>query len=376
MKRQNIELHESVKTYIKAAIKYAREVADAQSSDFEFTTSSLLFIRKDFDKIPEYQRCFSAFGKDPVVFGQFNQLTGVGFARSRSWPLETFMLHLPQLLGIYDDRFEFNEAFFEAGYSKLEETFYNDEISFEVTVPLQGPKFSELIKVEDNLEICLVNSKDLRPIIDNANVKRNYEDNQFDLETCWAIRTSYKLPKILGEKEDDLEKRKKQDKENEEKRECANEIVEQVVIALRLFCYFADGFRNIYPATVLHRANSLLCPQVRPFRIRYFPEYSFSITYNENFGKSFLQFWHLFRSEKILEQKCIGIAARRFSFAYERYNWQDKLVDLIVAAEAIFLGRNERRISHSLAERASAFLHTDLEVRKQIFADFKQHIEK
>lgn len=373
MDRQNIELRESVKSYVKAAIKYAREVADAQSSDFEFTTSSLLFIRKDFDKIPEYQRCFQRFGKDPVVFGQFNQLTGVGFARSRSWPLETFMLHLPQLLGIHNEICEFNEAFFEEGYSKLEETFYNDEISFEVIAPLQGPKFSELIKLEDNLEICLVNVKDLTPIIDNDSIKRKDKVNLLDLETCWAIRTSYKLPKILGDNEDDREKRNQQDKENEEKREHANEIVEQVVIALRLYSYYTNRFSDIYPATILHRARSLLFPQKKTFRIRYFPDFSFTWDYNSEFTTTFQEFWYSFRAKSVIERKFISVAARRFSFAHERYNSQDKIVDLLIAAEALFLcdqgGIGELRYRLSL--RAAFFLTDDSQTRKRIFADFK-----
>jgi hypothetical protein len=373
MNYHNLELHEKVKSYVKAAIQYITEAADLPSSQSEPITSRLIFLRKEFETLPEYQECLLTFKNHPAVFDQFNRLTGIGMAGSCSWPVETFMLHLPQLLGIHNEICEFNEAFFEEGYSKLEETFYSDEISFEVIAPLQGPKFNELIKLEDNLEICLVNVKDLTPIIDNDSIKRKDKVNLLDLETCWAIRTSYRLPKILGHNEDDREKRYEQDKENEEKREYTNEIVEQVVIALRLYSYYTDRFSDIYPATILHRARSLLFPQKKTFRIRYFPDFSFTWNYNSEFTKTFQKFWYSFRAKSVIERKFIGVAARRFSFAHERYNSQDKIVDLLIAAEALFLcdqgGIGELRYRLSL--RAAFFLTDDSQTRKRIFADFK-----
>lgn len=357
MMYQNIDLYKNVKSYVEAAIQHLQK-SDVEAYLFSLQTSRFVFQGRELEVLSEYKECLLTFKKYPEIMCQFNQLTGVGIAASRSVTLETFMLHIPQLLGIHSELLEFNE------------TFYSNDIKFDVIVPLQGPRFSGSIKLEENLEICLVSSKDLRPINDKE-ITDNAEA-QPSVETCWAIRTSYSLPKLLGEDVESQE-RKTQDDVNNKKRESANELVELVVIVLRLFSYLVCRFSSIYPVTMLHQARSLLYPQKKPFRIRYFPDFTITWGYDENFTKSFPEFWRTFRMKGVSDRKFIEVAAKRFSFAHERYNWEDKIVDLLIAAEALFLcdhdGKSELRYRLSL--RAACFLADDQESRKQIFTDFK-----
>jgi len=343
MSYRNVDLYESVKSYVKAAIYLLKE-SDSDSFLPDLPISRFIFRREEIEALPEYQECLLILKKDPVIFDQFNEMVGVGLAGSRSVPVETFMLHIPQLLGIYNELFEFNEVLFEMEYAKLEDTFYNDEITFEVIVPLQGPRFSEPVMLENNLEIVWVNSKNLKSVLDKG---------INGLDECWAIRTSYSLPKRIGDRKSNLE----EEKENDAIRELTNESAERVIIALRVFCNFTYNYCHIYPATILHRATSLLFPRVRPFRIRYAPDYSFTSIYEKEFTEPFQKFWRMFGAQGVMDRRFIGVAARRFSFAHERYNWQDKIIDLLIAAEALFFcDQGEKsELSYRLCLRASFF---------------------
>jgi hypothetical protein len=69
----------------------------------------------------------------------------------------------------------------------------------------------------------------------------------------------------------------------------------------------------------------------------------------------------MFGAKGVTDRRFIGIAARRFSFAHERYNWQDKIIDLLIAAEALFFcDQGEKsELTYRLCLRASFFLSND-----------------
>ena len=62
-------------------------------------------------------------------------------------------------------------------------------------------------------------------------------------------------------------------------------------------------------------------------------------------------------------------AIRRFGYAHERYRSEDKIVDLLVAAEALLLsdGSYTGEVKYRLAHRAALFLAEADEVRRIVF---------
>ena len=76
--------------------------------------------------------------------------------------------------------------------------------------------------------------------------------------------------------------------------------------------------------------------------------------------------------DKARRKRLIDVAVRRFSYALERDRPDDTLIDLVIAAESLFLGdagdpqeRGELRFRFSL--RAAFFLAPDIETRKRFF---------
>jgi hypothetical protein len=74
--------------------------------------------------------------------------------------------------------------------------------------------------------------------------------------------------------------------------------------------------------------------------------------------------------------KFLGLAMRRISYAHERHRIEDKLIDLLIAAEALFLrdaGSETYRgeLQYRLAQRAGFFLADDPATREKVYQHMK-----
>lgn len=269
------------------------------------------------------------------------------------------MIRLPHL-GIYQNALKFNEEFFRREYQSFENNFYDKNLTCEVVVPLSGPVFFAPIKLSDELEICRVNERDLSLPL-KSDVVSN--DKSFFNQPLWAIRTRHLLPKIVG---DEAEHNLDDTERDEEIRSRANETVEQILTCLRLL-----GVSNAYPQAIIHRTKPWLFPNTRQYPIKYFPTAQFSLKLDKDFHKTFLKFWKSFQQQAVNKHKFIALAAKRFSYAHERHDWEDRIIDLLIAAEAIFLSQagGQGELKYRLKLHAAMFLATEPKTRKQIFED-------
>jgi hypothetical protein len=84
---------------------------------------------------------------------------------------------------------------------------------------------------------------------------------------------------------------------------------------------------------------------------------------------AFLEFWAKF--DKARTTKVIASALRRFSFAADRASPEDEIVDLMIAAESLFLSETSKRdrgeMRYRLATRAAALVGTSVEDRLRIW---------
>jgi hypothetical protein len=183
-----------------------------------------------------------------------------------------------------------------------------------------------------------------------------------------AVRSSGRLPKIVGDDvEIDLEAAKRDDAKQAE----ANDSVEQVVSALRLF-----GIESVFPAAIIHRTNRWSFGHDRVFPGRFQPDIHFSTHADGPWLSSFKQFWDGLQSEGVQRRKFLDTAVRRYSYAHERHRLEDKIVDLLIAAEALFLSDHKDdpykgEIRYRLSLRAAAFLAKDREARSRIFRQMR-----
>jgi hypothetical protein len=82
--------------------------------------------------------------------------------------------------------------------------------------------------------------------------------------------------------------------------------------------------------------------------------------------QSFPQFWNKLENPKV--KKELGTAVRRLSYSCVRHLNEDKIIDLMIAAEALFLrGTREGEKRFRLAFRAARFLSTDAAKQREIY---------
>ncbi|TMI67704.1 MAG: hypothetical protein E6H09_23880 [Bacteroidetes bacterium] len=100
------------------------------------------------------------------------------------------------------------------------------------------------------------------------------------------------------------------------------------------------------------------------------PQAQYKEELSNDYKDALINLWTKFNSENVLSRKRIITAARRFSLAHERHDWEDRIIDLLIAGEALFLSeQNEGELTHRLRLHAALFLSSESADRKRIFDD-------
>jgi hypothetical protein len=142
-------------------------------------------------------------------------------------------------------------------------------------------------------------------------------------------------------------------------------ITELTIAALRLF---QDGW-VIHVGTLAYGAEptpgGTELSEMYPPRWRFMQGKPYHLTANQVL--EFVRFWRwLFEAGEQVQS-----AGNRFSEARYHHRPEDHLLDLVIAAEALFGGGGTQEVSYKVRLRAAAFLGQDAGSRRQIFEDFK-----
>ena len=112
------------------------------------------------------------------------------------------------------------------------------------------------------------------------------------------------------------------------------------------------------------------------FPCRFQPDFPFSTQLGEQQLGDIKQLWEDLQSERVKQRKYLDVAIRRFSYAHDRYRLEDRIVDLMIAAESLFLSDFKKdnyigELRYRLSLRAACFLASDGEARKLIFRQMR-----
>ncbi len=84
----------------------------------------------------------------------------------------------------------------------------------------------------------------------------------------------------------------------------------------------------------------------------------------------FFDFWKVYQGTNIPEKHFLSVGIRRFSQANERESIEDKIIDFLISAEAIFLssgGSFQGELKYRLSHRAAMFIEDEIEKQRKIF---------
>lgn len=365
MPHRNPLLHAAMKSYVSAAIdvivKRIRIESDRLDPDEDTFFFARLQAEPELKDLPEYKRCLEILESDPAFKNQMDVLAGPpGGIRSRTPTAEGLMWSVLDL-GLPPGRSSFDPKYFEDQYADLEESYYSTDLVYRAIAPLQGLLITGSVKLAEDLYLSALTTEELAP--PHARRPTTLTSDPWTGNPC-AVRAKYVLPRIVGEDDPVTSEAWEKDRL---KQSAVNDLIDQVVNALRVY-----GIENVYTLAVVHRTSKWAFGHDRSFPGRFQPEIRYSTTVDSEWLQSFNAFWKTLQGPLVKDRKFLDVAIRRFSYAHERHRIEDKIVDLLIGAEALFLsdfkeGSYIGEIKYRLSLRAALFLGAEIEVQRGIF---------
>lgn len=378
---QNLKLYKSLSALTQKSLeivtKFARKdlIARPEGTWIKHGTDS--YIRREInrpiwmillhsvkDKI-ENTKEFNIFSEvtmsDKIISSQLYTLVGTGFGRSR---LELFDIAIKLIYIFLTDEAinEFDDSIFKSEYLKIETSLYSSEIEIETITPLGGfYTDTNKILLDESLSIVKLSEPEIIDFLGlGIKIGDNIGPGDFILlKYQFAIKRTFSLPKLIGDKDllEGIEALKSHRDRNQE---------QKVLDALRLF---KNG--KVYSLGTVTRSTSVFSSGISynpGLHAKSFIQNKFQLVKDEI--DDFLEFWESFRGLDISKYKFISVAIRRYSQSNERENIEDKIIDYLISAEALFLSSTSNfqgELKYRLSHRAAMFIENEAENQREVF---------
>lgn len=373
---RNPRLYAAMQAYVKAAIELLTRKAEQEATKIGVTReddyfanlwADALYINNkgDLSELPEYEDCLQELRSDPEISRQLEANVGC-YSRGTRTPSATSMMKYIISTGRLDGQYTFNCERFDQEYRVFEDTFYSDRLQYVAVAPLQG-------LLMENSVVTLSDKLEIRRLIKEEMEQYRTPRSSWRDEWC-AVRAMYELPKLVDPgdrcKEVTIDKRAKEIKKEQVIEDDAEYRIEEVVDALRLF-----GKYTVYHSGIIHLPPKWFFIGSHSVPNRMLGENMIAYEFgSESDVLSFPQFWHKLENPKV--KKELHTAVRRFSYSCVRHQNEDKIIDLMIAAETLFLrGMREGEKSFRMSLRAGHFLGTDHSKQKEVYERMRKAYE-
>jgi hypothetical protein len=262
----------------------------------------------------------------------------------------------------------FDSRVFDPLYQETEDYFYQDTVTYRYLAPLS--RFSteeDEILLDSGLSIVEV-PNDWRQEMLDASV--NLPQLAAELEGAASTKHGLVLYLQLQKEQGEEVPRRMQGHQEDAIKHVRN-VFRLVCSALRLFKAGAVGYEQVIPrptSWVPWRSAGVWGGGL-PSSLG--ERYVFS----EEEAAGFAGFWPWYRDATTIAGRTVSLALRRFNMAYARGSDEDRLVDFMIAFEALLL-QNERSKRRILANRVAALLSENPDERTAIREELEAAYEQ
>ncbi|MFQ5909406.1 MAG: hypothetical protein ACE5IJ_01640 [Thermoplasmata archaeon] len=309
--------------------------------------------------LPKYQEWLECLEADPVVSRHVNAVVGTrGSAIHRSdWDYLSWFLTRQLTFGS-----EFTPETFEQMYVDLEEFFYSDKVTLRAFSPLQNfASESALIDLGNGLRIRKMEPEELEGLL-NRDLFSAFSSMQLH-RAQHAAEFVFEAEKIAG----DFPKGPPGPFEEQL-------TLGKLVTALRLFEPGNVGVNLIVVSSLAD--NPAIGSNIRgggAHELRLGPRCQLS----KEEADQFRDFWHYLSTIDLNRPAPLSIAISRFNDGYERRKLQDRLIDYMIAFEALLYKKGERgEFRHKLAVRTARLLAEDRGERDRIAKEMRDFYDR
>ena len=382
---RNKELHDAIKNLsvevtkllkdklqtpgdIPTRIEEKIEIKDSSSASFFHITKidlGRLFFKneKELLELTSTQEVINQLKKDSLINNHFDQLVGVEGSSQSSFTTQACLHRF--LLPLLDELKElnWNEEKFEKHYGLLEDAFYTDKIPYRAIAPLENfsADFDE-IKIMDNLKIIKVQKEELQEIWARGEFSPFVNRHKI-WHTEYAIEMIWEAQKVIGSGN------------QKPVGSVVKDEIGDVLTTLRIFKTGITGFnfietKPIKPSILIAGIESVGGLVTQPYLGEKY-------TLQSDNRRHLVELFRLLKDAKNHTiPNYLLVAIKRFEYAYARLLPEDKLLDFMIAFEAIFLKRDEQQeLSYRLSLRTAYLLAENARERKGIF-DFMRRAYK
>lgn len=313
-------------------------------------------FRESIRKLNEVQACAEALRGDSGVYKYFDKLVGVIAFSMR--------MDVRRCLELFWDRYaakcdgcDFDESLFEKQYEILEKDLYSDTANVRIVAPLMGCQCENAVDLQDGLTIEPMQPDDEIHYVETSPETWGREIGSVEFPKMHAIVCEVCLPKRI----------QSDDKQGDNGMEWMK-MMDDVITGL---CVFAEGSFVVEGFLITSESIFLAHTQRLRQRQRYGRGGWLHLLEASTDKSEFPELFQALSSETIKSHGAIGMALRRFRYASEREREEDRLVDLLIAAESLFLQDEGKELSYRLRQRVAFLLGTTLQDRLAISSDIK-----
>lgn len=350
---------------IPTRIEEKIEIKDPSSASFFHITkidSGRLFSKneKEILELTSAQEVINQLKKDSLINNHLDQLVGVEGSSQSSFTTEgCFRRFLLPLLDELEE-LNWNEEKFEKHYGHLEDAFYVDKIPYRAIAPLENfsADFDE-IKITDNLKIIKVSKDELQEIWARGEFSPFVNRHKI-WHTEYVIEMTWDAQKVIGSGN------------QKPVGSMVKDEIGHVLTTLRIFKAGITGFnfietKPIKPSILIAGIESVGGLATQPYLGEKY-------TLQSGERRSLVELFRLLKDAKTHTiPNYLLVAINRFEYAYARLLPEDKLLDFMIAFEAIFLkGDEQQELSYRLSLRAAYLLAKNVGERKGIFDFMRQ----
>ena len=325
--------------------------------------------------LPSYQTCVECLKSDKVVGPHLDRLVGTYWTAFR---VEAKYILASLIYAMVDDegRLTFTYEKFCSKWRELANFFASNRITVKTVVPLQYlvvPTFP--LPLNDELVLDRLTDDEVTRCYNSGVIRTNIP--QFSLIdsgiTVGIRRTSF-LRKVIRQGDDSHEPPEAETEGSFGRRSFFRDdlTIDDILSALRLLKHTRIRAVGVARWTEIPLWLNLLVDEGTLGRVLGpWPQgEKFELTTDD--VPRFLELWHLLEKEA----DDLKFSIRRFNFAFDRGLLADRIVDLVIAAEALFLGdlnkQDRGELRYRFALRAAKFIECTSYSEHDIFRIMRQ----
>jgi hypothetical protein len=304
-------------------------------------------VRQSLQALPTHGPCLAALGRDPIIAGQLGTAVAFGLV-ARRWRAEDLVEEFVARLAEAQRGFVFHEAGFASAYAALERSLYDTHVTVEAVAPLPGFRSAvDRIILAEDLRVETLTDEDVRDAL-RAGALSSQEGLLLD-PPRFGAKAVVRVPKLVtAPLNGDAPVPPLQ---------AANNRIEE---AMRALAAFRDG-RARRAGTIVRSPHWLLREAVASLPGDVGAKGGRAYTLTAEDAVALPRFWAALQNPSVRARASLSVAFRRFHEAGVRPRPEDRLIDLLIVAEALALNvpfdsSDPREMAYRLALRTGSSL--------------------